>query len=109
MIGAKNHAIVLNDCDLEDTVTKVIAGAFGSAGRRCMAAAVICVEEGIADRFITRFVKIGDGLSSDTFLGPVIRPETRNRILDYIEKGKSQGARLLLWEDQSDVPSRGFL
>lgn len=51
LTGAKNHTIVLNDADLEDTVTNVISAAFGSAGERCMACAVVTVEEGIADEF----------------------------------------------------------
>lgn len=58
---------MLNDADLEDTVTNVISAAFGSAGERCMACAVVTVEEGIADEFLAALrtaaqnVKIGNG------------------------------------------------
>lgn len=81
LTGAKNHTIVLNDADLEDTVTNVISAAFGSAGERCMACAVVTVEEGIADEFLEALrtaaqnVKIGNGLDDGVFLGPVIREE----------------------------------
>ncbi|HHP8965519.1 TPA: methylmalonate-semialdehyde dehydrogenase [Listeria monocytogenes] len=100
LTGAKNHTIVLNDADLEDTVTNVISAAFGSAGERCMACAVVTVEEGIADEFIEALrtaaqnVKIGNGLDDGVFLGPVIREENQKRTIAYIEKGIEEGAKL---------------
>ncbi|EIA7183163.1 CoA-acylating methylmalonate-semialdehyde dehydrogenase [Listeria monocytogenes] len=100
LTGAKNHTIVLNDADLEDTVTNVISAAFGSAGERCMACAVVTVEEGIADEFLEALrtaaqnVKIGNGLDDGVFLGPVIREENRKRTIAYIEKGIEEGAKL---------------
>ncbi len=54
LTGAKNHTIVLNDAHLEDTVTNIIGAAFGSAGERRMACAVVTVEEGIADEFMAK-------------------------------------------------------
>ncbi|NJB50079.1 CoA-acylating methylmalonate-semialdehyde dehydrogenase [Listeria monocytogenes] len=100
LTGAKNHTIVLNDADLEDTVTNVISAAFGSAGERCMACAVVTVEEGIADEFLEALrtaaqnVKIGNGLDDGVFLGPVIREENQKRTIAYIEKGIEEGANL---------------
>ncbi|ECL7895775.1 TPA: CoA-acylating methylmalonate-semialdehyde dehydrogenase [Listeria innocua] len=100
LTGAKNHTIVLNDADLEDTVTNVISAAFGSAGERCMACAVVTVEEGIADEFLAALrtaaknVKIGNGLDDGVFLGPVIREENQKRTIAYIEKGVKEGAKL---------------
>ncbi|MBC1985802.1 CoA-acylating methylmalonate-semialdehyde dehydrogenase [Listeria sp. FSL L7-0478] len=100
LTGAKNHTIVLNDADLEDTVTNVISAAFGSAGERCMACAVVTVEEGIADEFLEALrtaaqnVKIGNGLDDGVFLGPVIREENQKRTIAYIEKGVEEGAKL---------------
>ncbi|MCP7228273.1 CoA-acylating methylmalonate-semialdehyde dehydrogenase [Listeria monocytogenes] len=100
LTGAKNHTIVLNDADLEDTVTNVISAAFGSAGERCMACAVVTVEEGIADEFLEALrtaaqnVKIGNGLDDGVFLGPVIREENQKRTIAYIEKGIEEGAKL---------------
>ncbi|EFS0883638.1 CoA-acylating methylmalonate-semialdehyde dehydrogenase [Listeria monocytogenes] len=100
LTGAKNHTIVLNGADLEDTVTNVISAAFGSAGERCMACAVVTVEEGIADEFLEALrtaaqnVKIGNGLDDGVFLGPVIREENQKRTIAYIEKGIEEGAKL---------------
>src|SRR5699024_2444409 len=75
--------------------------AFGSAGERCMAAAVVTVQEEIADEFLTKFTekvnqqKIGNGVNDDVFLGPVIREEHKQRTLSYIEQGTKEGAKLL--------------
>lgn len=102
LTGAKNHTIVLNDANLEDTVNNVISAAFGSAGERCMACAVVTVEEGIADSFIARLkekaqeIKMGNGLDDGVFLGPVIREENKARTIRYIEQGVEEGAQLLL-------------
>ncbi|WFO87306.1 CoA-acylating methylmalonate-semialdehyde dehydrogenase [Bacillus velezensis] len=101
LTGAKNHTIVLNDAHLEDTVTNIIGAAFGSAGERCMACAVVTVEEGIADEFMAKLqekaadIKIGNGLDDGVFLGPVIREDNKNRTHSYIEKGIEEGAKLL--------------
>ncbi|MDC9210267.1 aldehyde dehydrogenase family protein, partial [Clostridioides difficile] len=90
----------LNDADLEDTVTNVISAAFGSAGERCMACAVVTVEEGIADGFLAALrtaaqnVKIGNGVDDGVFPGPVIREENQKRTIAYIEKGLEEGAKL---------------
>ncbi|MBP1947889.1 CoA-acylating methylmalonate-semialdehyde dehydrogenase [Virgibacillus litoralis] len=99
--GAKNHSIVLNDADLENATTQIVNAAFGSAGERCMACSVVAVEEGIADKFIELLVeksneiKIGNGLDEGVFLGPVIRDQHKEKTLQYIEKGESEGARLV--------------
>ncbi|AIS58819.1 Methylmalonate semialdehyde dehydrogenase [acylating] [Listeria ivanovii subsp. londoniensis] len=113
LTGAKNHTIVLNDADLEDTVTNVISAAFGSAGERCMACAVVTVEEGIADEFLealriaARNVKIGNGLDDGVFLGPVIREENQKRTLAYIEKGIAEGAKLTVDGRETEI-SEGY-
>src|SRR3954452_354032 len=77
--GAKNHSIVLKDADLSLAAKEITSAAFGSAGERCMAAAVVAVEESIADELVKRLViladdiKMGNGLTDGVFLGPVIR------------------------------------
>ncbi|MEW4226051.1 CoA-acylating methylmalonate-semialdehyde dehydrogenase [Rossellomorea marisflavi] len=99
--GAKNHSIVLKDANLDVAVSQITGAAFGSAGERCMAAAVVAVEEGIADAFIEKLkqaaddITIGNGLEEGEFLGPVIRQNHKERTLSYIDSGISQGATLL--------------
>ncbi|MDO4814682.1 MAG: CoA-acylating methylmalonate-semialdehyde dehydrogenase [Gemella sp.] len=113
LTGAKNHLIVLNDADLDDAMPKIIGGAFGSAGERCMAAAVIAVEEGIADKFVARLkeesdkITIGDALAEDVFLGPVIDKAAQERIFGYIGKGIEEGATLIR-DGREGIPEKGY-
>lgn len=113
LTGAKNHTIVLNDADLDETITNIIGAAFGSAGERCMACAVVTVEEGIADKFIARLteaaknIKMGNGLDDGVFLGPVIREENKKRTLQYIETGIEEGASMLC-DGRANISDEGF-
>lgn len=101
LAGAKNHSIVLADANLETAATQITSAAFGSAGERCMAAAVVAVEEAIANELVERLKKaadeiiIGNGLEEDVFLGPVIRETHKERTLNYIESGVKEGATMV--------------
>ncbi len=100
-MGGKNPTIVLNDADLEAAVSVIIEGAYMSAGEKCTATSRVIVTEKIADKLVellverTEALKIGNGLRDDVDVGPVIDEAQMNSILSYIEKGKSEGARLL--------------
>ncbi|MBF0714074.1 CoA-acylating methylmalonate-semialdehyde dehydrogenase [Gemella sp. GH3] len=113
LTGAKNHLIVLEDADLDDAMPKIIGGAFGSAGERCMAAAVIAVEDKIADKFIARLkeeadkLSIGNALEEDVFLGPVIDKAAQTRIFGYIDKGVEEGATLVR-DGRENIPEKGY-
>jgi len=101
LAGAKNHSIVLADANLDNASTQILNAAFGSAGERCMACAVVAVEDSIADEFIEHLmkkaneIKMGNGLDEGIFLGPVIRQEHKERTLQYIEAGEKEGAKLI--------------
>ncbi|MFC9600869.1 CoA-acylating methylmalonate-semialdehyde dehydrogenase [Peribacillus butanolivorans] len=101
LAGAKNHSIVLKDADLSSAVKEITNAAFGSAGERCMAAAVVVVEEDAADELVKRLLQaanvitIGNGLEEGVFLGPVIREGHKERTLGYIQSGVEQGATLI--------------
>ena len=113
LTGAKNHVVILKDANIDRAVKDIIGGAYGSAGERCMAAAVIVLEESIADEFLTKFKKaaqeitIGNGLDEGVFLGPVIRKDARDRTFNYIEAGVAEGAELLL-DGRENLPEKGF-
>lgn len=62
LAGAKNHSIVLKDADLDHAVKNILSAAFGSAGERCMACAVVVVQEDIADELVSRITEAADGL-----------------------------------------------
>ncbi|OSP16344.1 CoA-acylating methylmalonate-semialdehyde dehydrogenase [Staphylococcus agnetis] len=102
LTGAKNHTLVLNDADIDAAVKDVIGAAFGSAGERCMAAAVVAVQDGVYDQFKEKLVQaskeivIGNGIEDNVFLGPVIREENKRRTLAYVNQGIAEGATLVL-------------
>jgi len=102
LAGAKNHSIVMPDANLDTAVRNIISAAFGSAGERCMACAVVVAVGDIADELTQRLVQaareivVGNGLNKDVFLGPVIRDSHKDRTIQYIEIGEKEGATLLL-------------
>ena len=99
---AKNHALVLKDCDLEATINAVINSTYGCAGMRCMALPVVCVEEEIADEFVAMLKEkaqklvIGCAYKEETQLGPVVSAEHKAKIIGWINKGIEEGAELVL-------------
>ncbi|MEB6044411.1 CoA-acylating methylmalonate-semialdehyde dehydrogenase [Staphylococcus pseudoxylosus] len=113
LTGAKNHTIVLNDADIDTAVKDVIGAAFGSAGERCMAAAVIAIEKNVYDEFKEKLVQaakdivIGNGLEDNVFLGPVIREENKARTLSYVDAGVEEGATLVL-DGREDNKEDGY-
>ncbi|MCC6193804.1 MAG: CoA-acylating methylmalonate-semialdehyde dehydrogenase [Burkholderiales bacterium] len=99
--GAKNHAVVLPDADLDFATEAIIGAGYGSAGERCMAiSAVVAVGEA-GDPFVkklaerARQVTVGPG-ESDVEMGPVITSAARDRIQGYIDKGCAEGASLVV-------------
>ncbi|RNM17002.1 CoA-acylating methylmalonate-semialdehyde dehydrogenase [Nocardioides pocheonensis] len=98
--GAKNHAIVLPDADLDYTADHLVAAAFGSAGERCMAISAAVVLGGAADELVgrvsekARAVKVGSGRDAGSEMGPVVTAQARDRILGLIDAGEQQGARI---------------
>lgn len=109
---AKNHALVLEDCDLESTVNAIINSTYGCAGMRCMALPVVVVQESIADRFVALLkekamaMKIGCAYDPETKLGPVVNAKHKQSIIDWIQKGIDEGAELVL--DGRDCVVPGF-
>ncbi|WP_029266397.1 CoA-acylating methylmalonate-semialdehyde dehydrogenase [Virgibacillus alimentarius] len=99
--GAKNHSIVMPDADVEKAVEQIISAAYGSAGERCMACSVVVAVGEIGDQLVEKLVKaadeikIGNGLDDGVFLGPVIRDNHKDKTVNYIETGISEGAKLV--------------
>jgi methylmalonic acid semialdehyde dehydrogenase len=109
---AKNHALVLEDCDLESSVNAIINSTYGCAGMRCMALPVVCVQESIADDFVALLkkkaetMKVGCAYDPETTLGPVVSAKHQQSICDWIQKGVDEGAELVL--DGRNVKVPGF-
>jgi malonate-semialdehyde dehydrogenase (acetylating) / methylmalonate-semialdehyde dehydrogenase len=98
--GAKNHAIVLPDADLDYASDHLVAAAFGSAGERCMAISTAVVLGGVASELVDRVsakalaVKVGSGRDADSEMGPVVTAQARDRIVGLIDSGERQGAHI---------------
>ncbi|MDA0184746.1 CoA-acylating methylmalonate-semialdehyde dehydrogenase [Solirubrobacter phytolaccae] len=92
--GAKNHAIVLPDADLDFASDQLIAAGFGSAGQRCMAISIAVAVGDAADELVEKLrlkaldVKVGPGLDPSSEMGPLVTPQARDRVVDYIGRGE---------------------
>ncbi|MGO2132567.1 MAG: CoA-acylating methylmalonate-semialdehyde dehydrogenase [Halomonas sp.] len=100
--GAKNHAIVLPDADIDNAANTLMGAAYGSAGERCMAISVaVCVGDDAADRLIAAMqpkiaeLKIGPGTEKGLDMGALVTAEHRDKVLGYIEDGVAAGAKLV--------------
>ncbi|MBA3537507.1 MAG: CoA-acylating methylmalonate-semialdehyde dehydrogenase [Tatlockia sp.] len=101
--GAKNHAVIMPDADLDQASNAIVGAAFGSAGERCMAiSVVVAVGQQTADNLLKKLsplvqgIRIDAGHSSDCDMGPLISSAHRERVLDAIDKGVQEGAKLLI-------------
>jgi malonate-semialdehyde dehydrogenase (acetylating)/methylmalonate-semialdehyde dehydrogenase len=112
--GAKNHAIVLSDADLDFTAEQLTAAGYGSAGQRCMAISVTVAVGDVADALIplmrekARAVKVGPGLEPGSEMGPVVTPAARDRVVDYIGRGERDGAELVVDGREIEIQGDGF-
>jgi malonate-semialdehyde dehydrogenase (acetylating)/methylmalonate-semialdehyde dehydrogenase len=99
--GAKNHAVILPDADLDLAADEMVNAGFGSAGERCMAISA-CVTVGpIADDLVAkvaeraRTIKIGDG-TRDSDMGPLVTKAHRDKVASYIDAGETDGAKIVV-------------
>jgi malonate-semialdehyde dehydrogenase (acetylating)/methylmalonate-semialdehyde dehydrogenase len=100
--GAKNHAVVMPDADLEQTANAIIGAAYGSAGERCMAISAVIAVDSIAEPLKEILVrkmgalKIGPGNDPSNDMGPLITKEHKKKVMNYIQDGVSAGAELVI-------------
>ena len=112
--GAKNHAVVMPDADLDFAANHLTAAGFGSAGQRCMAIAVAVAVGDAAEPLIERLkekaeaIKVGPGLEPDSDMGPVVTAQARERIAGYIDSGEAQGADVVVDGRTLEVEGDGF-
>jgi gamma-glutamyl-gamma-aminobutyraldehyde dehydrogenase len=110
--GGKTPQIFLSDLeDLDQAVTYAINGIFGNMGEVCNAGSRLLIDRPIAKDFVERFVeqgknayRAGDPLDPQTNLGPLVTAAHRARVLDYIGRGKKEGARLEFGGSTPDLP-----
>src|SRR6266480_1186888 len=100
-LGGKNPMIVLDDANLDLATEGALWGAFGTTGQRCTATSRIIVQKGVYRDFVSQLVdrtkklRVGNGLDETTDMGPAINERQLKTDLDYIEIGRSEGARLM--------------
>ncbi len=111
-LGGKSPNIVFADCDLDLAVRGASNGIFYNKGEVCTAGSRLFVEEPLHDAFLDRLsaftarLQQGDPLDPKTRLGPQVSEAQMNRVLSYVDKGKGEGARLVM--GGSRAPGRGY-
>jgi acyl-CoA reductase-like NAD-dependent aldehyde dehydrogenase len=100
-MGGKNVIMIMEDANLALAVEGCLWGGFGTTGQRCTAASRVVVHEQVYRAFLDRFVarasalRVGDGLDPQTQMGPSVSEGQRRTVLDYVEIGRQEGARLV--------------
>jgi malonate-semialdehyde dehydrogenase (acetylating)/methylmalonate-semialdehyde dehydrogenase len=100
--GAKNHAVVLPDADLEFTADALIGAAYGSAGERCMAISAVVAVGAAADPLVKLLKKkaeaivIGPGDKEGVDMGPLVTAQHRDKVAGYVDQGVKEGAKLVV-------------
>ena len=101
--GAKNHAVVMPDADMDNTVNALMGAAYGSCGERCMAiSAVVCVGDAVADEVVNKLalrvsdLKIGPGIDNQNEMGPLISKPHYEKVRGYVDAGVAEGAELVV-------------
>jgi len=100
-MGGKNAVIVFEDADLDVAVEGIVQGAFGSTGQRCTATSRLIVTNGVKDELMGRLLervkrlRVGNGMDPSVEVGPLSSDSQMKKVLDYIQVGKAEGARLV--------------
>jgi len=100
--GAKNHAVVMPDADLDFAADHIVAAGYGSAGQRCMAISAVVAVGPAADTLVDKIrersldLKVSVGTDPDAEMGPVVTAASRDRIIDYIGQGEAAGATVVV-------------
>jgi len=109
-LGGKSPNIVFNDADIEAAIMGVISGIFAATGQTCIAGSRLLIQKEIHDKFVERLIsvakeaKIGNPMSTETNVGPVTTEPQFQKIIDYIEVAKNEGANCVLGGKAYDGP-----
>ncbi|NMF89873.1 CoA-acylating methylmalonate-semialdehyde dehydrogenase [Aromatoleum petrolei] len=115
--GAKNHAVVMPDADLDNAVNAIMGAAYGSCGERCMAiSVVVAVGDAVGDELVARLkpkveaLRIGNGRERGLDMGPLVTGVHRDKVRSYIDLGAEEGAQLVVDGRALKVPGheKGF-
>ena len=110
--GAKNHCVVMPDCDMDQAVNGLMGAAYGSAGERCMAQSVAVAVGGIGDKLVEKLskkveaLKVGPGLDKNSEMGPLVTKEHLEKVKGYVDLGVKEGAKLVV--DGRNIKLQGY-
>ena len=110
--GAKNHCVVMPDCDLDQAVNGLMGAAYGSAGERCMAQSVAVAVGNIGDELVSQIskkletLKVGPGTDETSEMGPLVTKEHLEKVRGYVDLGVKEGAKLVV--DGRDIKLQGY-
>ena len=101
--GAKNHAVIMPDADLDNATNAIMGAAYGSCGERCMAiSVVVAIGDEVADALIGKLapkvaaLKIGNGMDRSSEMGPLVTGVHRDKVKGYIDSAEKDGAKLVV-------------
>jgi aldehyde dehydrogenase (NAD+) len=112
-LGGKSPNIVFEDADLDVACVGAVSGIFGAAGQMCTAGSRLLVQNSIREAFterllaMSRNLKLGDPMRPETEIGPIATPPQYEKVLRYIELGKSEGARCIVGGQRATGPGLG--
>ena len=110
--GAKNHLVVMPDCDLDGAVNGLMGAAYGSAGERCMAQSVAVAVGNIGDKLVNSLakkietLKIGPGMDKKSEMGPLVTKDHLAKVKSYVDLGEKEGAKLIV--DGRNLKLQGY-
>ena len=110
--GAKNHCVIMPDCDLDQAVNGLMGAAYGSAGERCMAQSVAVVVGKIGNELVSKLtekvekLKVGPGLDKNSQMGPLVTKDHLEKVKGYIDLGIKEGAKLIV--DGRNIKLQGY-
>jgi len=101
--GAKNHAVIMPDADIDNAVSALMGAAYGSCGERCMAISVaVCVGDETADAVVGKLkaglagLKVGNGIDTGNNMGPLVTKAHHDKVRGYVDLGVEEGAELVV-------------
>ena len=110
--GAKNHCVVMPDCDLDQAVNGLMGAAYGSAGERCMAQSVAVAVGNVGDKLVSSLakkveaLKVGPGMDKKSEMGPLVTKEHLAKVKSYVDIGEKEGAKLIV--DGRNLKLQGY-
>jgi len=110
--GAKNHLVVMPDCDLDQAVNGLMGAAYGSAGERCMAQSVAVAVGDVGGHLVSKLtkkveaLKVGPGMDKTSEMGPLVTKEHLEKVKGYVDLGIKEGAKLLV--DGRNLKLQGY-